>query len=182
MKPLTRKDIAYISDILSVAFKKAASYVNKKYDRTKVSFDYEFLIADTSIVLYYHAFLIGHISENRIEIIDCFKEKANNNLPGHLDINDSIYTIFIIPSIIPSRNDFLFEILGNSYSILIPTSTKHGLNIVNDDKSHPLRELTSFMKENMVWWWRRDDGPNDCSIPEDDCSLREYVISILQYT
>lgn len=182
MKKLTRKDTTCISDVLSVAFKKAASYVNKKYDRLKVAFEYEFLIADNIIVLYYHASLIGYMPENVIEIIECFKEKANSNLPGHLCVNDDMYTIFIIPSILPSRNDFLFEILSNSYSILIPTSTKHGLNIVNDDKQHPLRDITSFMRENMVWWWRRDDGPNNCSMPEDDCSLRDYIVSVLQYS
>lgn len=180
MKELTKKEIIQISETLSVCFKKAASYTNKKYDGVKLSFDYQFLIADDIIVLYYHTFL-NYMNENRIEIIDCFRDKANANLPGHLDINDATYRIFIIPSIVPSRNDVLFEIFSNSYSIVIPTSTKHGLNIVDDDRKHPLYDITAFMKENMVWWWRRDDGPNNCSTPEDDCSLREYVISILQY-
>lgn len=182
MNKPTRKDATYISNTLLIGFKKAAGYTNKKFEGIKISFDYEFLIADDIIIAYY----TGESNRktlpiNIVDILDCFREKAIENIPNHIYVDDNRYKLYIVPSVLASRCDMMFDIFANAYSVTIPTSCKHGMNIVNANREHSLYEITEFMRLNYVWFWRRDDGPNDCSKEEDDCTLLEYIISILRY-
>lgn len=180
-------NIKHLSDLnreLSIAFKKAASYTNKKYMNIKCVFKYSFLIADNYIILYFNSDMVGNISTmaEKIEIQDCYDNAVIHNLFPNIIIGKEKYHLYLVPSLLPSKNDILFEILANSYNILIPTSLGNGMNLMDTNRNtNLLYEISEFMKENMVWWWRRDDGPNNCGNQEDDCTMMQYISSIIKY-
>lgn len=191
---ITRKNITAINEALTGIFKRTAAYTNKKFEGTGIIFSYKFLIAfsleneegirtDNKLVLYFDESNSNKHRHISMEAMTFFRDKVRENIPSRLNISPEIsLSVFLIGSKVPSNNDHLFDILCNCDSIIIPTSSGHGLNIVDDNReTNPLYEVAEFSRYNYVWAWRTEFGPNNCDTPEDDCTIVEYVSRVLEY-
>lgn len=178
---ITRKNILAIIEALDSIFKRTAAYTNRKFEGAKIVFSYRFLIADDKLVLYFDESNNG--MAGGMEARDFFRNKVIENSPSRINLSPEIsLSVFIVPSKIPANNDNLFDILVNCKKILIPTSSGHGLNIVDDDRNNnPLYEIAEFSRRNYVWFWRNEFGPNNCNAPEDDCNILEYIVRVFEY-
>lgn len=183
MNNIGKKAIIEISKQLEIPFKRCCSYVNKKFEGTKTSYNYSFLLADNYLVLYFSTDIAGtHIRDTADlrTIRQEFSDKLMAALPNKILSGESEFTLYPIVSLLASSNEPLMEIVSNSYNIVIPTSIKHGLNILDENPISPMRDLAEYMRTHAVWYYRKEDGP-PLVTDEDDCYIKEYIVSVLSY-
>lgn len=180
---INRKQAIETINEIEISFKRTASYMNKKYERAvKIRFSFELFFTETYIVIYMDADISGSLPVRKTmqDIKDEYINRVVHLLPIKMDVGDNSLIIFPIDTTYPTRSDHLIDIMANAYHIIIPTSIGHGMDIADLGYFSKYKDLTSFMNENYVWGFRRDDGP-PLLTDEDDCTLREYVVSILEY-
>lgn len=183
-KEITRSDIRYITSMVDVQMKRARSYMKKrltgmKFPDHQLELDYKILTADEYLVMWVKGAVYG--TNNNSTETDVMKHIFVKDIPNRITLPSGGEVHVYIPRVIdPFYNEDLVTLLDNSYDVYIPTSSRHGLNIF-DQRDRECRNILMYMKKNMTWWLRDDDGPELIGGTESDCSLYEYVLSITHY-